>query len=98
LVDSLDLEAEPRNDLLRNPQQYLSTLSDVDAEHIGAALAPAYRRSFKIIFQLGAGIAAFAFFVAVFLMPHIDLARPDDAKLKEEGRQPRVKEKSEASA
>uniref|UniRef100_A0A8H7TI47 Major facilitator superfamily (MFS) profile domain-containing protein n=1 Tax=Bionectria ochroleuca TaxID=29856 RepID=A0A8H7TI47_BIOOC len=98
LVDSLDLEAEPRNDLLRNPQQYLSTLSDVDAEHIGAALAPAYRRSFKIIFQLGAGLAAFAFFVAVFLMPHIDLARPDDAKLKEEGRQPRVKEKSEASA
>ncbi|CAH0025314.1 unnamed protein product [Clonostachys rhizophaga] len=97
-VDSLDLEAEPRNDLLRNPQQYLSKLSDVDAEHIGAALAPAYRRSFKIIFQLGAGLAAFAFFVAVFLMPHIDLARPDDAKLKEEGRQPRVKEKSEASA
>ncbi|CAG9976010.1 unnamed protein product [Clonostachys byssicola] len=97
-VDSLDLETEPRNDLLRNPQQYLSTLSDVDAEHIGAALSPAYRRSFKIIFQLGAGLAAFAFFVAVFLMPHIDLSRPDDAKLKEEGRQPRVKEKSEASA
>ncbi|KAK7222224.1 hypothetical protein V2G26_010227 [Clonostachys chloroleuca] len=97
-VDSLDLEAEPRNDLLRNPQQYLSKLSDVDAERIGAALAPAYQRSFKIIFQLGAGLAAFAFFVAVFLMPHIDLARPDDAKLKEEGRQPRVKEKPEASA
>ncbi|CAI6091642.1 unnamed protein product [Clonostachys chloroleuca] len=97
-VDSLDLEAERRNDLLRNPQQYLSKLSDVDAERIGAALAPAYQRSFKIIFQLGAGLAAFAFFVAVFLMPHIDLARPDDAKLKEEGRQPRGKEKPEASA
>lgn len=96
-LNNLDLDAEQRNSLLSNPQQYLSVLSDEEARHISAVLAPAYQRSFKIIFELGAGLAAAAFVVAFFLMPHIDLSRPDDEKLKEEGRQKQGSEKAETT-
>lgn len=72
-------------------------LSDEEARRISAVLAPAYRRSFEIIFQVGAGLAAAGFVVAFFLMPHIELSRPDDEKLKEEGRQKQGNEKTETT-
>jgi hypothetical protein len=96
-LNHLDLDAEQRNSLLSNSQQYLSVLSDEEARRISAVLAPAYQRSFKIIFELGAGLAAGAFVVAFFLMPHIELGRPDDEKLKEEGRRKQGSEKAETT-
>ncbi|KAH0428397.1 hypothetical protein CcaCcLH18_09066 [Colletotrichum camelliae] len=96
-VNDLDLGVDQRDSLLSNPQQYLSSLSDEEAQRISAVLAPAYQKSFKVIFELGSGLAAAAFFVAWFLMPHIDLSRPDDHKLKEEGHQAQLKENADAS-
>ncbi|EXF79121.1 MFS drug transporter [Colletotrichum fioriniae PJ7] len=96
-VNGLDLSAERRDSLLSNPQQYLSSLSDDDAQRIRNVLAPAYQRSFKVIFELGSGLAAAGFFFAWFLMPHIDLARPDDHKLKEECHQAQLKGNAEKS-
>ncbi|KAF5495820.1 Efflux pump FUS6 [Colletotrichum fructicola] len=96
-VNGLDLGVEQRDSLLSNPQQYISSLSDEDAQRIRAVLAPAYQKSFKVIFELGSGLAVAAFFVAWFLMPHIDLSRPDDHKLKEEGHQAQLKENADAA-
>ncbi|KAK1715328.1 MFS drug transporter [Colletotrichum lupini] len=96
-VNGLDLSAERLDSLLSNPQQYFSSLSDEEAQRIRDVLAPAYQRSFKVIFELGSGLAAAGFFVAWFLMPHIDLARPDDHKLKEQGHQAQLKGNAEKS-
>ncbi|EQB44724.1 hypothetical protein CGLO_16503 [Colletotrichum gloeosporioides Cg-14] len=96
-VNGLDLGVEQRDSLLSNPQQYISSLSDEDAQRIRAVLAPAYQKSFKVIFELGSGLAAAAFIVAWFLMPHIDLSRTDDHKLKEEGHQAQLKENADAA-
>lgn len=49
-------------------------------------MVPAYRKGFRIIFIVGAALAAFAFFVAAWLMPQVSLKRGDEEKLKEEGR------------
>ena len=47
---------------------------------------PAYRKGFRIIFIVGASLAALAFVLAFVLMPQVELYRPDDKKLQEEGR------------
>lgn len=47
---------------------------------------PAYQRGFRIVFIIGASLAALAFFLAVALMPQVELNRADDEKLKEEGK------------
>lgn len=80
--------------MVDNSQQYLSTLSETDASRIRAILIPAYKKSFQIIFYVGAALAAVGFVVAFFLMPQLELNRPDDEKLKEEGHQAQLKEKS----
>lgn len=51
-----------------------------------SVLVPAYRQGFRVIFLVGASLAAFAFVIAWFMMPQVELSRPDDEKLKEEGR------------
>jgi len=81
------LTEEESKALLANPKQYLSTLPPQQASIIRDILMPGYRRAFQVIFLVGAGLAVLAFFVAFFLMPHIQLSRPDDEKLKEEARQ-----------
>ncbi|KAI1260514.1 major facilitator superfamily domain-containing protein [Xylariaceae sp. FL1019] len=96
-ISSLSLSKEDASSLLATPQTYLRSLPVAEADHIRTILVPAYRRAFRIIFLLGAGLAAFAFVLAFFLMPQVELARPDDAKLKEEGRQRQLKEKKGVS-
>lgn len=59
-------------------------------------LNPAYRRGFRVIFLVGASLAAAAFVVAFFLMPQVELARPDDKMLQEEGRRAAEEKKSKA--
>lgn len=46
-----------------------------------------YRQGFRVVFIMLAGLAVFSFATAFFLMPHRDLDRPDDEKLKKEGKE-----------
>lgn len=85
-ISVLDLNQSESRSLLSSPQTYLSGLSDNDAKHVRSVLIPAYKKGFRIIFVIGASLAALAFFLAFWLMPQVGLRRDDDEKLKEEGK------------
>ncbi|KAF4983409.1 hypothetical protein FZEAL_1138 [Fusarium zealandicum] len=85
-LSALDLDSQESKTLLGNPQSFLDTVSPSEADRIRAVLIPAYRKGFRVIFLIGAAIAVLAFILAFILMPQVDLARPDDSQLKEEGR------------
>ncbi|KAI4864959.1 MFS general substrate transporter [Hypoxylon rubiginosum] len=85
-ISAFKTDDEDFKDLISSPQSYLSSLHPDDAQRIRSVLVPAYRNGFRIIFLVGASLAAFAFVVAWFMMPQVELSRPDDEKLKEEGR------------
>ncbi|KAI1805390.1 MFS general substrate transporter [Daldinia bambusicola] len=85
-VSSLEINGDDLKDLLNSPQSYLSSLSFDEASRIRSVLVPAYRRGFRVIFLVGASLAALAFVIAWFMMPQVELSRPDDEKLKEEAR------------
>ncbi|RBR11660.1 uncharacterized protein FIESC28_08887 [Fusarium coffeatum] len=85
-LSSLNLRDHESKTLLGNPQTFLDTVSPEEAARIRSVLIPAYRQAFRIIFLIGAGVASLAFILAYFLMPQVNLTRPDDSKLKEEGR------------
>ncbi|KLJ11521.1 hypothetical protein EMPG_13290 [Blastomyces silverae] len=85
-VSHLNLSRSQTSKLLKSPGTFLSTLPESEAIRVRFVLVPAYQKAFRIIFLIGAGLAAVAFFLAVFLMPQVTLERPDDATLKEEGR------------
>lgn len=57
-----------------------------EANRIRGALIPAYRKGFRTIFLIGAGLAALGFVLAWVLIPQVELSRPDDAALKEQGK------------
>ncbi|KXH68677.1 multidrug resistance protein fnx1 [Colletotrichum salicis] len=86
-IASLGLGDDESRKLLANPQQVLSSLPQDEAQSLRATILPGYRKAFRIIFLVMAGLAAAAFFVAFFLMPQVELSRPDDAKLKEDARE-----------
>ncbi|KAK3290228.1 major facilitator superfamily domain-containing protein [Chaetomium fimeti] len=83
---SLDIDHDARKTLLGNPQTYLDTVSEVEADRIRRVLIPAYRKGFRIIFITGAALCALAFVISFFMLPQVELSRPDDEKLREEGR------------
>ncbi|KAI0095925.1 MFS general substrate transporter [Daldinia grandis] len=85
-LSSLDIDGAGIKDLLNGPQSYLSSLPLDEALKIRSALIPAYRQGFRVIFLVGASLAAVAFVIAWFMMPQVELSRPDDEKLKEEAR------------
>ncbi|OQE39325.1 hypothetical protein PENCOP_c007G07256 [Penicillium coprophilum] len=85
-ISNLGLDESQSRSLLSSPQSYLSKLSAEDAEHVRGVLTPAYQKGFRIIFIIGASLATFAFFLAVWLMPQVGLNRADDQALKEEGK------------
>lgn len=60
-------------------------MSEEEAEHVRATIIPGYQDAYRILFLVMAGLAVLACFIAFFMMPQIELNRPDDAKLKEEG-------------
>ncbi|RGP65848.1 hypothetical protein FSPOR_7109 [Fusarium sporotrichioides] len=93
-LSSLNLDNHESKTLLGNPQSILDTVSPNEAERIRSVLIPAYRQAFRIIFLIGAGAASLAFVLAFILMPQVNLTRPDDLRLKEEGR--RVYEEKKA--
>lgn len=85
-ISSLGLSDSEQRAFLSSPQNYLSKLPADEAEHARALLIPAYKRGFRIIFLIGAALAALAFVLAFVLMPQVGLKRDDDEKLKAEGR------------
>ncbi|KGQ01189.1 hypothetical protein PAAG_12134 [Paracoccidioides lutzii Pb01] len=94
---SLNLTDSEARRLLRSPDTYLSTLSESEASRVRSILIPSYQKGFRIIFLIGAGTAALAFFLAIFLIPQVALKRPDDDMLKEEGKK-RAQESKNRSA
>ena len=72
--------------LLNQPQEALNSFPAGQVEHIRAALVPAYQKGFRIAFVVGASLAAFAIVLAWFLVPQVELKRPDDEELKREAR------------
>lgn len=95
-IQSLDLDDSTSKTLLSNPQSYLDSVSEEERLRVRNILNPAYRRGFRVIFLVGASLAAAAFVVAFFLMPQVELARPDDKMLQEEGRRAAEEKKSKA--
>ncbi|PHH74771.1 hypothetical protein CDD82_4791 [Ophiocordyceps australis] len=95
---SLNLDKMDAKLVLSNPQSFLDKLSTAEAARLRATILPAYRRGFRVIFVVGASLAAFAFLVAFFLMPQVELARPDDDKLKEAGRRAAEEKRKKKSA
>jgi hypothetical protein len=72
--------------LLASPESYLAKLPQDEARRIRNLITPAYRDGFRVIFIITAASATLAFFVALILMPQVELKRPDDEKQKEEAR------------
>ncbi|KAI0884042.1 MFS general substrate transporter [Annulohypoxylon maeteangense] len=93
-LSSLDTDEAGFKDLLSSPQSYLSSLPADEAQRIRSMLIPAYRQGFRVIFLVGASLAALAFVIAWFMMPQVELRRPDDEKLKEEGRKEHAAKKN----
>ncbi|KAJ5579995.1 uncharacterized protein N7459_005980 [Penicillium hispanicum] len=85
-IATLDLDASESRSLLASPQTFLSKQSADDAAHIRSVLIPAYQRGFRIIFLVGAALAAVACFFSWGLMPQVGLRRADDDALKEEAK------------
>ncbi|KAI1492573.1 permease of the major facilitator superfamily [Biscogniauxia mediterranea] len=85
-LSPLSLDDDASSYLLSRPQSYLASIPLDQQQTIRAALIPAYRKAFRIIFLVGASLAAFAFVIVLFMVPQVELSRPDDEKLKQEGR------------
>lgn len=92
-VGGVDVEV-----LLGNPQSYLDTVDEDRADVIRHHLTPAYQKAFRVVFLVGACLCAGAFVVGFFMMPQVELSRPDDAKLKEEGRRAQAEKGSASKA
>ncbi|RMZ68249.1 MFS drug transporter [Pyrenophora seminiperda CCB06] len=71
---------------LDSPDVFRESFGSERADLIRNALALAYKRGFRVIFIVGAGLNVLAFIAAWFLMPQVELNRKDDAQLKEEGK------------
>ncbi|KAF4813232.1 Efflux pump dotC [Colletotrichum siamense] len=95
-IAGLGLADDEARRLLANPQHVLSEMSQADADQARAVLLPGYRKAFRIIFLVMAGLASVAFFVAFFLMPQVELSRPDDKDLKDAARKRTEEEKTES--
>ncbi|KAL4983274.1 major facilitator superfamily domain-containing protein [Aspergillus falconensis] len=85
-LSPVHLSPSEQKSFLASPTAYLSTLSESQATRIRSLLIPAYKRGFRIIFIIGAVLAALAFGIACALMKQVGLEKGDDEKLKEEGR------------
>ncbi|KAJ4341230.1 hypothetical protein N0V87_001971 [Didymella glomerata] len=72
--------------LLDSPDRFEEANGGHEMDLLVPALSTAYQKGFRIVFIVGAVLNAIAFIAAWFLMPQVELARPDDDKLKEEGR------------
>lgn len=78
----VNLSDDQRKEILNHPASSRGLDSVVYAQ-----VLEGYRKGFRFVFIILASLAVFSFITAFFLMPHRDLNRPDDEKLKEEGKE-----------
>lgn len=90
LGDSLSESA--RKAILNDPIGAKHTL---DADTLAIVIG-GYRAGFRTVFIVCASLTACAFFVTLFLMPHITLKRVDDEDLKKRAKEELKKRKAEA--
>ncbi|RAK71508.1 putative MFS drug transporter [Aspergillus fijiensis CBS 313.89] len=72
---SLPLTPSDRATFLRSPTAYLANLPATDAAQLRAAILPIYQQAFRVIFRIGAGMAAVAVVVVWALIPQVALER-----------------------
>lgn len=87
ILADFSLPRSSLQELLNQPNDFIdANFSGSESEAIRASLIVAYRRGFRTVFVLCASLAALSTLVVVFLMPQVELDRPDDQKLKQEGK------------
>jgi hypothetical protein len=97
-VTSLNLDNYDTQEILSSPRDFMDSVATDEAARIRAAVLPAYRQGFRIIFLIGASLASLAFILCFFLMPQVELNRADDKQLKEEGKKWQEDRKAPKSA
>jgi hypothetical protein len=85
-LSHLSLAEDIIQQILDKPESVSQLGVQVNSADLAQSVVNGYRAGFKIVFYVGAGLAGLAFILAWFLMPQVDLTRPDDQKLKEEGK------------
>jgi predicted MFS family arabinose efflux permease len=92
LTAVVDLDQADLKYLLDNPGIVLTGTWDPELEgvrdlnQLRETFIHGYRRGFKTMFYVGTGLSASAFVAAWFLLPQIELTRPDEERLKAEGK------------
>ncbi|KAG9233285.1 major facilitator superfamily domain-containing protein [Amylocarpus encephaloides] len=86
LMEPFNLENEDILKIMNDPEKFISELAPDSGDEVRRASILAYQQAFRVIFLVGAALAVVAVFVALVLMPQIDLAREDDDKLREEAK------------
>lgn len=91
LTDAADLEQAEVKFLLDNPSRVMDGVLDVGGDRDSAQMrqlfVDGYRRGFRVVFIVGAGLSALAFVAAYFLLPQVELSRPDEERLTGEGKE-----------
>lgn len=72
--------------LVNSPDLFRDEYGAARTKDVRVTLASAYKRGFRIVFIVSASLNVCAFIFAWFLMPQVELNRPDDQKLKEEAK------------
>ncbi|KAK3936025.1 multidrug resistance protein fnx1 [Diplogelasinospora grovesii] len=85
-LNNLGLSETIIRQILDEPESVSELALPEGTGELVAAVTAGYQTGFRIVFYVGAGLSTLGFVISWFLMPQIDLDRPDDAKLKEEGR------------
>jgi predicted MFS family arabinose efflux permease len=83
---ALGLSPAEINAIVNDPSSSGSLLSSSSAAHrvdVSATVLAAYQRGFRIVFLLGAALAALSFLLAALLMPQIEIKHEE--KVKEDG-------------
>jgi hypothetical protein len=96
-VTTLNVDNYDTHGILSSPRDFMDGVGTEEAARIRAVALPAYRQGFRIIFLIGASLAALAFVLCFLLMPQVELVRADDLKLKEEGKKWQEDRKMKAS-
>ena len=90
ILRAYNLSQSDFKQLLSEPDDFIdSHFSGAGAQSIRSQLTCAYLKGFRVVFIIGAALAALSMLIVVFFMPQVDLDRPDDEKLKLEGKKTR---------
>ncbi|RAL13697.1 putative MFS drug transporter, partial [Aspergillus homomorphus CBS 101889] len=72
-TSTLNLALADKKAFLRSPTTYLAHLPADEADKLRVLLIPVYQRGFRIVFQIGAGMAGLAVMLVWILIPQVNL-------------------------